>query len=135
MPGVEIVSDKVANPTKFGSPTSLGIRVENFIFVSGMMPWDEERRVVGIGDIATQTKQALSNLSAVLEASGASLDDIVKINFYLSDIRDKQMVWEVRKEYFSDHRPASTLVAVSSLVDPLALLEVDAIAYKKSSNR
>jgi 2-iminobutanoate/2-iminopropanoate deaminase len=134
MPGVEIVSEEVANPTKFGSPTSLGIRIENFIFVSGMMPWDVERCVVGIGDIVTQTKQALGNLSAVLEASGASLGDIVKINFYLRDIRDKQKVWEVRKEYFTDHRPASTLVAVSSLVDPQALLEVDAIAYKKETN-
>ncbi len=130
MPGVEIVSEKLANPTKFGSPTSLGIRVENFIFISGMMPWDKERQVVGVGDIYTQTKQALSNLLAVLEASDASLSDIIKINFYLSDIRDKQVVWEVRKELFGEHRPASTLVAVSSLVDPLALLEVDAIAYR-----
>jgi enamine deaminase RidA (YjgF/YER057c/UK114 family) len=131
MPGVEIFSEKLANPTKFGSPTSLGIRVENFIFVSGMIAWDKERQIVGVGDIRTQTKQALGNLSAVLEASGASLKDVIKINFYLSDIRDKQVVWEVRKELFGGHRPASTLVAVSSLVDPVALLEVDAIAYHK----
>lgn len=129
MPGVEIITEEVANPTKFGSPTSLGIRVGNFIFVSGMMPWDIDRKVVGVGDIKAQTEQALMNLTAVLEASGASLKDIVKINFYLADIRDKQKVWEIRKKYFKEHRPASTLVAVSSLVDPRALLEVDAIAY------
>ncbi len=129
MPGTEIVTENVANPTKFGSPTSLGIRVGNFIFISGMMPWDIDRKVVGVGDIETQTEQALNNLAAVLDASGASLKDIVKINFYLTDIRDKQKVWEIRKRYFKEHRPASTLVAISHLVDPKALLEVDAIAY------
>jgi enamine deaminase RidA (YjgF/YER057c/UK114 family) len=96
-----------------------------------MMPWDTERNVVGVGDIEAQAEQAIQNLAAVLEASDASLKDIVKINFYLADIRDKQKVWEIRKKYFKEHRPASTLVAVSSLVDPRALLEVDAIAYKE----
>lgn len=130
MPGVELVTEKVADPTRFGSPTSLGLQVGDWIFVSGMMPWDTERNVVGVGDVEVQTRQALGNLAAVLEAAGASLGDIVKINFYLRDIRDKQKVWEVRKEMFGGHRPASTLVAVSSLVDPLALLEVEAVAYK-----
>ena len=130
MQGVEIHTDRVADPGRFGSPTSLGIRVENFIFVSGMMPWDVERKVVGVGDIGAQTRQALANMAAVLEACGASLQDVIKITFFLTDIRNKGPVWQVRKEMFGEHRPASTLVAVSSLVDPLALLEVEAVAYK-----
>lgn len=131
MPGEEINTDRVADPVRFGSPTSLGIRVGSFIFISGMMPWDIERKVVGVGDIEAQTRQALGNMTAVLEAAGASLHDIVKITFFLTDIRNKGGVWQVRKEMFGAHRPASTLVAVGSLVDPLALLEVEAIAYKK----
>lgn len=129
MPGKEIVTDKVAYPPRFGSPTALGIRVGNQIFISGMLPWDVNRQVVGVGDIKAQTRQALKNIEATLEAAGASLRNIVKITFYLTDIRDKERVWEVRKEMFQDHRPASTLVGVSHLVDPEARLEVEATAF------
>ena len=129
MPGKEIVTDKVAYPPRFGSPTALGIRVGNQIFISGMLPWDVNRKIVGVGDIKVQTRQALQNIEATLEAAGASLRSIVKITFYLTDIRDKERVWEVRKEMFQDHRPASTLVEVSHLVDPEAKLEVEATAF------
>ena len=129
MPGKEIVTDKVAYPPRFGSPTALGIRVGNQIFISGMLPWDVNRTIVGVGDIKAQTRQALQNVEATLEAAGASLRSIVKITFYLTDIRDKERVWEVRKEMFQDHRPASTLVEVSHLVDPEAKLEVEATAF------
>jgi enamine deaminase RidA (YjgF/YER057c/UK114 family) len=125
----EIVTDRVADPRRFGSPTALGMKVGNQIFVSGMLAWDTERRIVGVGDVRVQTRQALENIAATLQAAGGSLRNIVKINFYLTDIRDKEPVWAVRKEMFGDHRPASTLVAVSQLVDPQARLEVDAVAF------
>ena len=129
MSGTEIVSNEVADPTKFGSPTSNAIRAGDFIYVSGMMPWDKDRRVVGVGDIKTQTRQVLNNMDAVLRAGGGSLKNVVKINFFLTDIRDKAAVWDVRKEMFGETRPASTLVEVAHLVDQLALLEVEAVAY------
>jgi 2-iminobutanoate/2-iminopropanoate deaminase len=130
MPGVEVVSDEVAYPPRFGSPTALAIRVGEQIFVSGMLPWDRERRVVGVGDVRAQTRQTLKNIEATLAAAGATLRDIVKITFYLTDVRDKEPVWEVRREMFGDHRPASTLVEVRQLVDPQAKLEVEAIAFR-----
>ena len=129
MPGTEIISDQVAYPPRFGSPTSLGIKVGNQIFISGMMPWDVNRKIVGVGDVQAQTRQALRNMEATLQAAGATLRHIVKITFFLTDIRDKGEVWAVRKEMFGDHRPASTLVEVSHLVDPEAKLEVEAIAF------
>jgi 2-iminobutanoate/2-iminopropanoate deaminase len=125
----EILSDDVAYPPKFGSPTSNAIRAGDFIYVSGMMPWDQDRRLVGVGDVKVQTRQVLKNMEAMLRAEGGSLKSIVKINFFLTDIRDKAAVWDVRKEMFGDARPASTLVEVVHLVDPLALLEVEAVAY------
>jgi len=125
----EIISDELAYPPKFGSPTALAIRAESFVYVSGMMPWDKDRRVVGVGDVRSQTRQVLRNMEAVLQAAGASLADIIKITFFLTDIRDKNAVWDVRKEMFGSSRPASTLVEVVHLVDPLALLEVEAVAY------
>ncbi len=125
----EIISDELAYPPKFGSPTALAIRAESFVYVSGMMPWDKDRRVVGVGDVKAQARQALTNMEATLQAAGASLADIIKITFFLTDIRDKNAVWDVRKEMFGGSRPASTLVEVVHLVDPLALLEVEAVAY------
>jgi len=125
----EIVTATVADPTRFGSPTALGVKVGNQVFVSGMLAWDTERRIVGVGDVKAQTRKALENIDATLKAAGGSLRNIVKITFYLTDIRDKAAVWEVRKEMFGDHRPASTLVEVSHLVDPEGKLEVEAVAF------
>jgi 2-iminobutanoate/2-iminopropanoate deaminase len=125
----EIVSDEVADPTKFGSPTSKAVRAGDFIYISGMMPWDKDRRVVGVGDVKAQTRQVLKNMDAMLRAAGGSLKNVVKINFFLTDIRDKSAIWDVRKEMFGETRPASTLVEVVHLVDQLSLLEVEAVAY------
>ncbi len=129
MKAEEIVTAEVADPTRFGSPTALGMRVGNQVFVSGMLAWDTERRIVGVGDVRAQTRQALRNVEATLRAAGGTLRSVVKITFYLTDIRDKTTVWEVRKEMFGDHRPASTLVEVAHLVDPEARLEVEAVAF------
>lgn len=128
MPVKEIITEKVASPTKFGSPTSLGMRVGNTLYISGMLPWDLDRKVTAPGDIKAQTRQALKSVEAVLQVAGGTLKNIVKINLYLTDIRDKQAVWDVRKEMFGDHRPASTLVEVNHLVDPLAKIEIEAVA-------
>ncbi len=125
----EITAATVADPAKFGSPTCLAMRAGDFIYVSGMIAWDAERRIVGPADPWTQTRKALENMRDVLRAGGSDLSDIVKITFYLTDIRHKPMVWEARKSLFGDCRPASTLVGVAHLVDPLALVEVDAVAY------
>ena len=125
----EIVTAAVADPTRFGSPTALGVKVGNQVFVSGMLAWDTERRIVGVGDVKAQTRKALENIDATLKAAGGSLRNIVKITFYLTDIRDKAAVWEVRKAMFGDHRPASTLVEVNHLVDPEGKLEIEAVAF------
>ncbi len=125
----EIIPPDLAHPPTFGSPTSLGIRAGQHIYVSGMIAWDAHRTIVGVGDIRTQTRKAIENLLSVLASEGATLADVVKITFFLTDIRDKQGVWEERKRLFGDARPASTLVEVAHLVDPLALIEVDCVAY------
>ena len=84
MKPTELIAPGLAYPPDFGSPTSLGIRAGDFIFVSGMIAWDRDRRIVGVGDPHAQTLQALESMQAVLEEGGASLADIVKITFYLT---------------------------------------------------
>ena len=130
MPATEIISDELAYPPNFGSPTALAVAAGDFVYVSGMIAWDKERRIVGVGDVRVQTEKVIANIEATLKAAGLGLKDIVKVVFYLTDIRDKAAVWDVRKAFFKDCRPASTLVEVVHLVDPLALLEVDAVAYR-----
>src|SRR3546814_768276 len=75
----ELVPPGLAYPPKFGSPTALALKVENFIYVSGMIAWDEDRKIVGVGDPKQQTVQALENMRACLQAGGADFRDIVKI--------------------------------------------------------
>ena len=125
----EIVPPGMPYPPDFGSPTSLAIRAGDFVYVSGMIAWDDKRNIVGVGDPRIQTIEVIKSIQACLKAAGGDLKDIIKVTFYLTDIRHKAVIWEARKELFGANRPASTLVEVSHLVDPQALLEVDAVAY------
>lgn len=89
------------------------------------------RRVVRWFDARyEQAERVLENLGAVLEKAGASFADVVKVNVYLARIGDRAAVNEMRRRFFKDARPASTLVEVSKLVIPEALLEIDCVARR-----
>jgi reactive intermediate/imine deaminase len=83
---------------------------------------------VGPGDIRVQTRQVLENVKAVLEAAGATMDDIVKVTVFVIDVTQLAAIHEVRAEYFKRDYPASTLVEVNSLVSPDLMIEIEAIA-------
>ncbi len=99
------------------------------VFVSGQIPWDSEGRTVAKGDVEGQARQAFENIRAVLSEAGGGLEDIVKISIFLRDIRYRDVVNKVRGELFKPPYPASTQVAVASLVDPDWLVEIEAIAF------
>ena len=75
-----------------------------------------------------QTEQALDNIGKVLRAAAATFDDVVRLGVYLLNMADRPAVTTVRHRYFGDARPASTLVEVSALAIPEALIEIEAIA-------
>jgi len=100
----------------------------NFMFISGQVALDENEKVVG-KDIETQTEQVMKNLQKILEEENATFDNIVKIRVNLVNLADRPGFHKVRKKYFKDNLPASTLVIVSSLIDKDLLVEVEAIAY------
>ncbi len=102
------------------------------IFVSGQIPWDSEGNTVAIGDIEGQTRQVYKNIGAVLEEAGATLDDVVKMTIFLRDIRYRDVINKVRGEVFKPPYPASSQVAVASLVDPDWLVEIEAVAFVPS---
>jgi 2-iminobutanoate/2-iminopropanoate deaminase len=107
------------------------IRVDNptsLIFLSGQLSRDADGNLVGAGDMAAQTRQAIRNMETVLRAAGGSLDDIVSIVVYTTDIRQFKEIVAARMEFFKDKLPTSTIVEVNHLADPGLLIEFQATA-------
>ena len=99
------------------------------VFVAGQIPWDADGQTVCKGDVAGQTRQVFANIGAVLAEAGGSLDDVIKITVFAADIRYRDAINQVRTETFKEPYPASTQVAVASLVDPEWLVEIEAVAF------
>jgi reactive intermediate/imine deaminase len=104
------------------------VRAGALVFVSGCVPVDAAGRLVGGDDVVAQARQTLTNVGEVLAAAGATFADVAKVTVYLTDVDDRPRINPVRREFFGDSRPASTLVEVSRLAIPGAKIEIDAIA-------
>ena len=101
------------------------------VYVSGQVSWGPDGRVVGAGDMRAQCEQVFKNLTAVLAAAGAGWEDIVKMNSYMVNLNAENVATfrEARAAYLKPGQmPASTLVGVTSLVQPELLLEVEVVA-------
>lgn len=104
-------------------------RCGNQVYLAGQLALDIEGNLVGKGDIETQARQIFENLKHGLDAVGASFDNVVKINVYLTNITNQLgVVAKVRQEYFKTESVPSTTVEVSALAHPDCLLEIEAIA-------
>jgi reactive intermediate/imine deaminase len=104
------------------------VKAGGLLFVSGIVPIDAEGKLVGEGDVAEQARQVFRNMDLCLKAVGSGFADVVRVVHYLLDVDDRAKINPVRIEFFGDARPASTLVEVSALVVPGALLEIEATA-------
>ena len=107
---------------------SHAVKAGNLLFISGQVAIDPEGNIVGKGDIEAQTEQVMKNLKTIPEAAGASFRDVAKITVYMVNPEHRAKFHEVRKRYFGEHKPASVLVFVKSLVHPDLLVEVEAVA-------
>jgi len=112
---------------------SRAVRIGDQIYVSGSTAV-VDGKVVGPGDVAAQTHQTLKTIAAALKQADSSLSDVVRYRIYLTNIADSKTVIPILGEYFGEIRPAGTLVAISALIDPEMLIEieVDAIAGSRS---
>jgi 2-iminobutanoate/2-iminopropanoate deaminase len=108
-------------------PYSQGIKVENMVFVSGQIPIDKEAKNIIGTDVATQTRQCLENVRAILEATGAAMSQVVKTTVYLTSLEHFKEMNAVYKEFFQIDPPARACVEVSRLPGNV-LVEIDAIA-------
>ena len=109
-------------------PYSQAVRAGAFLFCSGQIPLEPASGEMVSGEIEAQTRQVLENLKAVVEAAGASLDDVVKVTVYLADLADFAVVNAVYEEYFGEAKPARATIQAAALPRG-ALIEADCIAY------
>ena len=92
------------------------------------MGTDSSGNLVGAGDCEAQSRQVMANLRAIIEATGATMQDVVKITCFLTDVNDYAAYSKVRSETWPNNPPASSTVMVAALVRPELLVEVEAIA-------
>ncbi|MCZ6688381.1 MAG: RidA family protein [Planctomycetota bacterium] len=109
-------------------PYSQAVRAGGFLFASGQIPLDPEKGEVVPGGVKEQTRRVIENLQAVVEASGGTLEDAVKLVVYLKDLGDFAAMNEVYARYFSVSRPARACVEVSRLPKDV-LVEMDLVAH------
>ena len=120
-----VISTELA-PKAIG-PYSQAIRVNGFVFCAGQTPIDPAMGQLIEGDVAAQTRRALENIRAILDAAGTSLTKVVKTTVFLTDMANFKAMNEVYAEFFPEHPPARSTIAVAGL--PLgAQVEIECIA-------
>ncbi|WP_234418148.1 RidA family protein [Aquimarina aquimarini] len=105
-----------------------GYVVGEVLYISGQAAYGETGELVGINDFDVQAEQTFKNLKKVLEAGGSSLKNVVKVTIFLRDMANFNKIVALRKKYFTAPYPADTIVEVSALYSPEALIEIEAIA-------
>ena len=107
---------------------ALGYRVGDLIFVSGQAAIDQNGQAVGAGDFDAQAEQVFYNLKRVLEAGGSSLENVVKVTIFLTDMANFPKIVELRGKWFTAPYPADTIVEVTALALPELMIEIEAVA-------
>ena len=108
-------------------PYSQAIRIGDFLYTSGQIALDPESGIFLSGEIEEETEQTLKNISAILQADGLNLENVIKTTVYLSDLSHFSRMNQIYEKYFSKNKPARACVQVAALPKG-AKIEVDAIA-------
>ena len=109
---------------------SYGVRAGDDLHISGLVSLASDGTIVGEGDIDAQVEQVFTNMRAVLEEAGGSMDDIVSTTTYLTDVTQAPSISAARARHFTgDVLPTHTVIGVAALARPQFLVEISAIAH------
>lgn len=123
-------------PTPNGYSHTVRAPAGRTVYVSGQLPLDKDGNLVGADDFGAQAEQVFANLATALAAAGASFDDVVKLNMYVTDMRQLKALRAARDRHIDPKTPpASTLVEVERFVKDGAMVEIDAIAVLPDDRR
>ncbi|WP_412556342.1 RidA family protein [Variovorax sp. 38R] len=114
---------------------SQAIQLGHLVFVSGQAAIGDDGEIVGKGDFDRQAEQAFKNLDRVLRAAGTGLGSVVKVTIFLTSMANFPKIVELRRQWFSAPYPADTIVEVSGLYSPDAMIEIEAIAVAPGDAR
>ena len=118
------------NPEDMTQPTAYShvARFGDLLFLAGQVSTDNNGNVIGEGDMASQVRQVLENMKKVLNSQGADFSNVVKITIYTTDIDAYLQTGDIRREFWGEIAPASTLVQIERLARPVFLVEIEATA-------
>jgi enamine deaminase RidA (YjgF/YER057c/UK114 family) len=105
------------------------VRAGDLVAVSGTTATDERGLIVGAGQMYVQARQALANIRTALERAGLAMDDVIRTRMFVTDMDRFTEAARAHKEVFADSPPASTVVEVRRLANPLMMIEIEADAY------
>lgn len=121
-------------PWEWAVGYSRAVQVGNQLEISGTVAVDNDGTVVAPGDAYGQTKFILSKISDTLSKAGFSLEDVVRTRIFVVDISQWEKVGKAHGEFFSQIRPATSMVQVSSLIGPDYLVEIEAVAIRSAAS-
>ena len=108
--------------------------VDRHVYIAGMTARGQEfDGAIQGNDAYSQAVAIFTKIKHLMEAAGGTMDDVVKVLIYLTDIDDRDAVWKARREFFSGDYPVSTLIEVSKLVRPELCVEIEAVGYLPES--